>query len=137
MKDISPKSIQKFVSVYENLKSSNNEDWANAVHTCRRIIKEVADVLYPPSDELITLPSGKKIKVGEEQYINRLIQYIESKSDSGSFKAIVGSNLEFIGNRLDGIHNAANKGTHTEVTLEEAERYIIYTYLLIGDILSL
>ena len=137
LKDISPESIQKFVSVYENLKSTNDEDWANAAHTCRRIIKEVADVLYPPSDETITLPNGKKIKVGEEQYINRLIQYIESKSESGSYKAIVGSNLGFIGDRLDGVHNAANKGTHTEVTLEEAERYIIYTYLLIGDILAL
>lgn len=137
LKDISPESIQKLVSVYENLKSSNDEDWANAVHTCRRIIKEVADVLYPPSDEIITLPGGRKIKVGEEQYINRLVQYIESKSDSGSYKAIVGSNLGFIGDRLDGVYNAANKGTHTEVTLEEAERYIIYTYLLIGDILAL
>ena len=137
LKDISPESIQKFVSVYENLQSQNGEDWANAVHTCRRIIKEVADVLYPPSDDPVTLPGGKKIQVGEEQYINRLIQYISSKSESGSFKAIVGSHLSFVGERLDSVHNAANKGTHTEVTLEEAERYIIYTYLLIGDILSL
>ena len=137
LKDLSPKSIQKFVSVYENLQSKNDEDWANAVHTCRRIIKEVADVLYPPSNELAVLPDGRKIKVGEEQYINRLMQYISNKSDSGSFNAIVGSNMSFIGERLDGVHNAANKGTHTEVTLEEAERYIIYTYLIIGDILSL
>lgn len=137
LKDISPESIQKFISVYENLQSKNDEDWANAVHTCRRIIKEVADVLYPPSNDLITLPGGKKIQVGEEQYINRLIQYISNKSESGSFEAIVGSHLKFIGERLDSIHNAANKGTHTEVTLEEAERYIIYTYLIIGDILSL
>lgn len=137
LKDIIPQSIQKFVSVYENLQSKNDEDWANAVHTCRRIIKEVADVLYPPSDDPVTLPGGKKIQVGEEQYINRLIQYISNKSDSGSFKAIVGSHLRFIGERLDSVHSAANKGTHTEVTLEEAERYIIYTYLIIGDILSL
>ena len=137
LKDISPESIQKFVSVYENIQSKNDEDWANAVHTCRRIIKEVADVLYPPSKDPVELPGGKKIQIGEEQYINRLIQYISSKSDSGSFKGIVGSHLRFIGERLDSVHNAANKGTHTEVTIEEAERYIIYTYLILGDILSL
>lgn len=135
--DISPESIQKFISVYENLKSHNDEDWANAVHTCRRIIKEVADTLYPPTDDPIQLPSGNSIKVGEEQYINRLIQYIESKSSSKKFSSIVGSHLKYIGERLDGVHGAANKGTHAEVTLEEAERYIIYTYLLLGDILTL
>lgn len=138
LKDICPEAIQKFISVYENLKSNNDEDWANAVHTCRRIIKEVADSLYPPSNTPIQLPgSGKSIKVGEDQYINRLIQYINSKSTSEKFSAIVGSHLKFIGERLDGVHEAANKGTHAEVTLDEAERYIIYTYLVIGDILAL
>ncbi|GGA40571.1 hypothetical protein [Paenibacillus physcomitrellae] len=137
LKDICPEAIRKFISVYENLKSDNDEDWANAVHTCRRIIKEVADVLYPPTDEPILLPGGKQLKIGGDQYINRLIQYIESKSTSEKFTSIVGSHLKFIGERLDGVHEAANKGTHAEVTLEEAERYIIYTYLVIGDILSL
>ncbi|MGX5587125.1 AbiTii domain-containing protein [Bacillus thuringiensis] len=137
LKDICPEAIQKFISVYENLKSDNDEDWANAVHTCRRIIKDVADSLYPPSNEPIQLPGGKTRKIGEDQYINRLIQYIDSKSTSEKFSAIVGSHLKFIGERLDGVHEAANKGTHAEVTLDEAERYIIYTYLVIGDILSL
>ena len=137
LKDICPDAIQKFVSIYENLKSDNKEDWANAVHTCRRIIKEVADVLYPPSNDPVELPGGRTVKVGKEQYINRLVQYIGSKSTSENYLSIVGSHLKFIGERLDGVHEAANKGTHAEVTLEEAERYIIYTYLVVGDILSL
>jgi hypothetical protein len=137
LKDICPEAIQKFISVYENLKSENDEDWANAVHSCRRIIKEVADSLYPQSDEPVTINGVKPLKVGNDQYINRLILYIDSKSTSDKFKSIVGSHLKFIGERLDGVHDAANKGTHAEVTLEEAERYIIYTYLVIGDILSL
>ncbi|MFP3667782.1 hypothetical protein SB717_21795 [Priestia sp. SIMBA_032] len=137
LKDICPEAIQKFISVYENLKSNNDEDWANAVHTCRRIIKEVADSLYPSSDIPVGVPGRNPIKIGEDQYINRLIQYINSKSTSDKFSSIVGSHLKFIGERLDGVHEAANKGTHAEVTLDEAERYIIYTYLVIGDILAL
>lgn len=136
--EISPESIKKFISIYENLQSDNNEDWANAVHSCRRIIKEVADQLYPPSDEpIIKKGQDKPIKVGNEQYINRLVIYIENKSSSDKFTSVVGSHLKFIGERLDSIHEAANKGTHDNVTYEEAERYIIYTYLLLGDILSL
>lgn len=135
VQELCPDAIKKFMSAYENLSSENSEDWANAVHSCRRILKDVADNLYPPTDDIVV--KGKPIKLGEEQYINRLIQYIESNTQSESYKSVVGSSLASIGERIDSIYNATNKGTHTEVTKAEAERYIIYTYLLIGDLLSL
>lgn len=134
--EISPDAVRKFVSVHENLRSENNEDWANAVHSCRRILKDVADVLYPPKAEPV-LVNNKSIKVGEDQVINRLIQYVDSKSESKRFEELVGSHLKYLGERLDSVYGAANKGSHAEVSHEEAERYIIFTYLLIGDLLAL
>lgn len=131
-----PKSIEKFVSVYENLSSDNPEDYANAVHSCRRILVDLADALYPPSDTPIQV-NGKSIRVGNDQYINRLIQYINSKSGSKTYNDIVGSDLRSIGERLDAINDAVCKGTHTEITKDESQRYIIHTYFLIGDIVSL
>ena len=131
-----PKSIGKFVSVYENLSSDNPEDYANAVHSCRRILLDLADALYPPSDTPIQI-NGKPIKVGTDQYVNRLIQYISSKSNSDTYKDIVGSDLRSIGERLDAVNDAVCKGTHTDITKEEAQRYIIHTYFLISDIISL
>ena len=107
-----------------------------AIHSCRRILKEVADNLYPSTDEVIKI-GKKEIKLGEEQYINRLIQYIDGKSNSKTYKNIVGSSLEDIGKKLDALNDAACKGTHADVTKFEAERYLIYTYLFLGDILSL
>jgi hypothetical protein len=131
-----PKSIGKFVSVYENLSSDNPEDYANAVHSCRRILLDLADALYPPSDTPIQI-NGKPIKVGTDQYVNRLIQYISSKSNSDTYKDIVGSDLRSIGERLDAVNDAVCKGTHTDIAKEEAQRYIIHTYFLISDIISL
>jgi hypothetical protein len=133
---ICPEAIKKFVSVYNNMDSSNPEDWANAVHSCRRILKDVADALYPPCDIPIEV-NGRKIKLDADSYINRLIQYINSKSESATFINVVGSSLSSIGIRLDSINEAVCKGTHTEIKKEEAHRYIIHTYLLLGDILSL
>ena len=50
----------------------------------------------------------------------------------------MGSQLGFLGDRLDALVDAANKGTHsTIITKEEADRYVVYTYLAVGDILSL
>lgn len=136
LKEICPDAVKKFISVYENLMSTNGEDWANSVHSCRRILKDVADTLYPPCNQPFD-KGGKQIKVGEDQYINRLVIYIEGKSESEKFTSIVGSHLKYIGERIDSICEAANKGSHHEVKLDEAERYIIYTYLILGDILSL
>lgn len=133
-----PETVKQFVSVYDNLKSNNPEDWSNAVHSCRRILQAVADVLYPPNPNGMTEieRKGQKIKIGSDNYINRLMVYVEDNSNSPRFQHIVGSHLRFLGDRLDAIYSAASKGSHTEIhTREEAERYVIYTYLLLGDIL--
>lgn len=135
--DLCPESIGKFIAVYDNMDSNNPEDWANAVHSCRRILLDLADVLYPARDTSVTLSDGKTIKVGKEQYINRLIQFIESRKGSRTYSEIVGSDLSSIGQRLDAIYNASNKGTHYQVEKSEAARYIIHTYLLISDIVDL
>lgn len=137
MMDILPDAIKKFTSVYSNLLSENDEDWSNAVHSCRRILQDLADEIYPVREPK-ELPNGKKINLGTEQYINRLVAYIDEHSDSSRFQEIVGSNLKYIGERLDSIFNAAQKGSHKVIsTQDEADRYVIYTYLIVGDILRL
>lgn len=140
LSEVAPKAIKQFVSVYDNLKSRSTEDWSNAVHSCRRILKTVADALYPPYPDGKTevKRNEKSIKIGPDNYINRLMIYIEDHSTSEKSRDIIGSNLKYIGDRLDAIYNATTKGTHADITRrDEAERYIIYTYLLLGDILSL
>lgn len=132
--DICPDFSKQLISVYDNIESGNDEDWANAVHTCRRILKSVADKLYPPVDNQ---PKTDKIKLGEENYINRLIAYIDKNMTSKSSKKIVGKSLEYIGQYIDSVYESSNKGTHDKVTKEEAERTIIYTYMLLSDILSI
>jgi hypothetical protein len=136
-----PEAIQKLSVIHDNLRSKNAEDWSNAVHGCRRILQNLADVIFPPQkeDRIKTEKGGKlTIKLGKEQYINRLIAFIEDHSSSTRFKHIVGSHLSFIGERLDSISKAAQKGTHDIiVSQQEADRYVIYTYMVVGDILSL
>jgi hypothetical protein len=134
-----PDAVQKLSAVYENLQSENPEDWANAVHSCRRILQDLANAVYPPRSDVEKVIEGKKklIKLGEDNYINRLIAFLEERSASERFVQIVGSHLAFVGDRLDSIFRAAQKGSHSIVTKEEADRYVVYTYLVTGDVLSL
>lgn len=134
-----PDAAQKLTAVYDNLQSENPEDWANAVHSCRRILQDLADALYPPRADIEKNVNGKVqvIKLGADNYINRLIAFLDERSDSERFEEIVGSHLGFIGDRLDSVFQAAQKGSHSIVSKEEADRYVVYTYMVVGDILSL
>lgn len=135
-----PKAVQKFAAVYENLASENPEDWANAVHSCRRILQDLADVLFPAREDVIKLINGKEkpIKLGADNYINRLIAFVEEHEGSSRYKAVVGSSLQYLGDRLDAAFTAAQKGSHSEISSrEEADRYVVYTYMLVADLLSL
>ncbi|AKE51697.1 AbiTii domain-containing protein [Kangiella geojedonensis] len=135
-----PDSVQKFSAVYENLRSENTEDWSNAVHSCRRILQDAANVLYPARESKTIEVNGKKkeIKLGADNYINRLMAYVEENVTSKRFEEIVGSHMKYLGERLDSIFQAAQKGSHDVIsTQDEADRYVIYTYLVIGDILQL
>lgn len=134
-----PNAVQQLAAVYANLQSENPEDWSNAVHSCRRILQEMADSIYPAREDLISQVDGKQkiIKLGSDSYINRIIAFIQDASSSERFSEIVGSHLNFIGDRLDSVFRAAQKGSHSKVTREEADRYVVYTYLIVGDVLSL
>ncbi len=132
-----PDSVQRFSAVYGNLQSDNIEDWSNAVHSCRRILQNLADKIFPSTDTKRE-KNGKSISLGKEQYINRIIAFAEDHSTSDRYKDLVGSNIKFLGERLDSIFQAAQKGSHTDIIKqEEADRYVVYTYLIVGDVLSL
>jgi hypothetical protein len=99
-------------------------------------LKDLADALFPAQDAPIER-GGKQISVSEGNYVNRLMCYIDSQGESSTYSAVVGSTLTFIGDRLDALVDAGNKGAHSEVKKGEADRYVIYTYLVVGDLLAL
>jgi len=140
IREILPDSVKKFSTIYDNLRSENPEDWSNAVHSCRRILEDLADTIFPPQEDRTIKVNGeeKQIKLGKTNYINRILTFINEHSDSKSFKKLVGSHLKFIEDRLKSVFKVAQKGSHETIhSKEEANRYVIYTYLIVGDILSL
>lgn len=130
--DLVPDAAVKLAAAFENAVSDNAEDWASAAATCRRLLKALADALRPPG------PVVDGRGMGEDQYINRLVDWIVTSSGAGgTAKDVVTRDLEYLGNRLDALSDAGHKGAHAEVSRYEASRFITGTYLLIGDILQL
>jgi hypothetical protein len=126
-----PEALPKISAAFENAASDNPEHWASATATCRRLLKEVADRLQPPG------PDQGSIKMGEENYVNRLVAWIETNSTSGTATAVISSDLRHFGERIDAAVEAGHKGAHAEVKQLDASRFITGTYLLLGDVLRL
>lgn len=134
-------ALPKLLAIQANLQSTNPEDWANAVHSCRRLLQELADTVFPPQTDTRTAPAergGRQIKLGPENYINRLVAFVEDSSASERFTQIVGSDLKFLGDRLDAVFGATQKGSHAAIgTRAEADRYVVRALLIVADVLLL
>jgi competence ComEA-like helix-hairpin-helix protein len=129
--DICPDAVEKFMSAYQMLGSKSSEDWSLALTACRRVIKAVADALFPPTDEQ---RDGRKL--GEEQYINRLWAFLDDHLEAGSDKDLAKAHVDYLGSFIQRLHEKTSKGVHVSVTYEEAVRAVLYTYLTLGDILE-
>jgi hypothetical protein len=126
-----PNAPPMLAAALENAASENSEHWAGAAGTCRRLLKVAADTLRPPG------PPVDGHDMTDALYINRLADWIGHRQASKTARDLAKADLNYLGHRLDAINNAGSKGAHATVTREDASRFIVGTYLLLGDILAL
>ena len=130
--DTCPGAIEKFMSAYERLSSTSSEDWSHALTAARRVIKDLADSIYPPRETR----QGER-NLGQDQYINRLWAFLDENADPGSDKDLAKAHINYLGSFIQRLNEKASKGVHSDVRYSEAVRAVLYTYLTLGDILEL
>lgn len=133
---LAPSAQEKFVAAQDALLSGSSEDLAHAVASCRRMIKALADVLYPVPEESVLDDNGNEIRLDDSAYRNRLIQFARDKIGD-SQKKVLDTTLSSLVSRLKALDSLASKGVHGEVTSAEAETCIMWTYMLASDFLRL
>lgn len=137
LSEIAPETLEQFTTAYKRSNEENSEARSHAVLSCRRILKSIADHIYPVPKEPVIGSDGKVRELTDEKYIARLWQYIAEKAKGTASGDLSLAQINDLGNRLDKIYDLANKGTHADVSEFEVNQCVIQTYLLIGDILFL
>jgi len=139
--ELVPDAVKRLTAIHDNLRSENPENWSNAAHGCRRLLRDLADAVFPARPEpRVTMHEGKEVSIalGPENFINRIMCFVENSTGSTTATAIIGSDLRFLGDRLDAVVGGAQKGSHTDiVTREEADRIVLHSYMIIGEVLTL
>lgn len=129
-----PKSAEKLVAINERMTDGSEESRSSALTSCRRLLMDVADSVFPASKEDWTDRKGKKRKVGVDQYKNRLLAYlVDLVGNNGNYE-LLDSQIEHLASRLDIIYEKTCKGVHIDVSMSEAKLAVIHTYLFVGEI---
>ena len=137
LRDIAPEALEKFVAVYRRLGEDNTEARAQALTSCRRILKALADAVYPPRQEKVKGADDKVRDLSEERYVARLWQFVSERVSEHAAGQLLQATLSHLGNRIDRVYELSCKGVHAEVSRFELNQCVIQTYLVVGDILRL
>lgn len=134
-----PTAFEKLTEAYEDLmKSESSLDFQQTAHACRVVLKDFADAVFPVSDKKTFIDlDGKPHPIKDDGYINRIIACVQENTDSKSDREFIKKSLMYLGNFLKSINDLASIGTHHEISKEDANRCLIYTYLVLGDIIKL
>jgi hypothetical protein len=122
-------------SLYLNLNSTNPADWSKVGHSCRKILKFLADHVFPPSDEKYTAKDKKVYEVTDPCFINRLYAFLDQTSSTDE-KKFIGAQMEYLDSYLRQVVNYAQIAEHNpSIDKFHANLLAIHTYLVISDIL--
>jgi hypothetical protein len=101
---------------------------AQVAASCRRVMSDLADVLFSASD----VPCEGRAVTGD-RYKNRLWAFVR-KYRADVRKDAAPSQVEAVCDRIDGLHSRACKGDHSDLDAAEVQHLVYDIYSLIYDL---
>ena len=129
-----PEILEQLACLYKRAGENNPESRSQALTTCRRIIKALADKVFPPSDKPYKCLDGTMRNLNDAKYLSRLWEFVASKVKGTTSGVLILAQIDELGSKIDKIHDLSCKGVHADVSQYEVNQCVIQTYLLIGDV---
>lgn len=114
--------------------SNDSEDQSLLLTEIRRTLNAVADFWYPAREEPVRCTDGKERTLGQEQYLNRLQEYLVSVVPKSASRELIEAELELLAVFMRRLHNVASKGVHAIVSREEAQQGVLGLYMFLYNI---
>ena len=130
-----PDAMKKLVAAYNRMESTNEEELSQAMSSCRNVLKEFADSVFPATDTKYKRKDGTEISITDDKYKNRLIAFIEENEKRTNKKYLQARTSDLI-ERIHSLNDLLSKGTHVGIDVEFVNICIIDTYLVIGSMIN-
>jgi len=116
--------------------SNDPEDYSALLGHIRRSMKAVADFFYPSVHNLVACRDGVERRLGDEQYLNRLQEFLATKFPSGSSTDLLRAELVLLVAFARKLNDISSKGVHAQVTGEEAKQGLVGLYMFLYNVIS-
>jgi hypothetical protein len=116
--------------------STNAEDYALLLTSVRRAMKAAADHFYPPVSDPVTCSDGKQRKLSDEQYLNRLEEFVATALPSGTSSDLVRAELAFLTAFARRLNDISSKGVHADVSDGEAKQGLVGLYMFLYNLIG-
>lgn len=135
--EICPDALEKLNFCYNDLLSDSHPHRnARIAFDCREILKDFTDAIF--KEEYL---QNEESKPKRNQTKNKLRYTLRAiKIESETTRKMSETQIEYLSNYFDNLDSFIQKNAHPdrfEVTKEDANRCVIYTYLFIADVLKL
>ena len=137
LEEICPDALEKIKFCYKDLLSDSHPHRnARIAYDSREILKDFTDAIF--KDEYL---QNNELKPSRNQTKNKLRYTLRAiKVESETTRKMLETQIEYLSNYFDNLDSFIQKNMHPdrfEVTKEDAKRCVIYTYLVIADVLTL
>jgi DNA uptake protein ComE-like DNA-binding protein len=130
--DIAPEQSEQLMLAFRAVTDDKPESWSQALTSCRRLIKGLADTLKPVTSKETV--GGRPLT--SEQYINRLWAFMDEAIESDANRELAKAHVDLLGSYLERTDKITSKGVHAKLGRIEAVKAVFHTYLMIADILG-
>jgi hypothetical protein len=135
--EICPDALEKIKFCYNDLLfDSHPHRNARIAYDCREILKDFTDAIF--KDEYL---QNNEIKPSRNQTKNKLSYTLRAITiESETTRKMLETQIDYLSKYFDNLDSFIQKNMHPdrfEVTKEDANRCVIYAYLVIADILKL
>ena len=135
LSEICPDAMKKFTAAYNRLEADNPEEWSQAMSSCRNVLKEFADSVFPAQKDKFVKKNGEELVVTHDKYKNRILAFID-KQTSGDKNKLLASRMSDLTTRIHSLNDLLSKGTHEGIVKEDVNLCVIETYFYIGSLLN-
>lgn len=123
-------------SLYINLTSTNPADWNKVAHSCRKMLKLLADKIFPPREDTYKMKDNRTLELGDPHFINRLCAFIDQKIRGNERKFFL-VEITYLENYLREVVGYSQMGEHKpSIEKFHANMMAIHTYLIISEIIK-
>ncbi len=112
---MAPQVLDQFAAAYRRNAADDAESRSHALTSCRRVLKTLADSLYPAVDPPVLCADGVERKLTDDNYVNRLCEFVSRESRSTSAR-VTRHTLEMLGNRLGALNALSSRESTTTST---------------------